>query len=241
MIVEVCANSLESAINAQNAGADRIELCVELGVGGLTPSYGLLKGIKDYISIPINVLIRPRSGNFTYSDLEFDSMKADIVLCRELGFNGIVTGVLFRDLTLDVERTKELVALARPLQFTFHRAFDWVGDPVATLEQLELMGVDTLLSSGLRNTSIEGMDQLWELHKRSDHCVIMPGGGVRDTNVHLFKEKGFKAVHLSGVQFHKTLEHAPRIPMSTPSFLRDDEIPVSDLEILREVIRIVKE
>src|SRR5690606_30794264 len=128
------------------------------GVGGLTPSYGLLKTIKDYVSIPIHVLIRPRSGDFTYSDLEFDSMKADIALCAELGFNGIVSGVLFRDFTLDVERTKELLALARPLKFTFHRAFDWVRDPIGTLKELELMGVDTLLSSGLQKTSVEGMD-----------------------------------------------------------------------------------
>lgn len=241
MIVEVCANSLESAINAQKAGADRIELCVELAVGGLTPSYGLLKRIKEYVSIPINVLIRPRSGDFTYSDLEFDIMKTDIALCKELGFNGIVSGVLLKDLSLDVERTKELVALSRPLQFTFHRAFDWVQDPRATLKELELMGVDILLSSGLRKTSLEGMDLLWELHRNSNHCVIMPGGGIRDTNVHQFKDKGFNAVHLSGVRFHKTLEHTPPIPMSTPGFLRDDEIPVSDPATLREVIRIAKE
>lgn len=241
MIVEVCANSLESAINAQKAGADRIELCVELGVGGLTPSYGLLKRIKEYVSIPINVLIRPRSGDFTYSDLEFDIMKTDIALCKELGFNGIVSGVLLKDLSLDVERTKELVALSRPLQFTFHRAFDWVQDPRATLRELELMGVDILLSSGLQKTSMEGMDLLWELHGNSDHCVIMPGGGIRDTNVHQFKDKGFNAVHLSGVQFHKTLKIMPLIPMSTPDFLRDDEIPVSDPATLREVIRIAKE
>ena len=241
MIVEVCANSLESAINAQKAGADRIELCTELGVGGLTPSYGFLKGIKEYVSIPINVLIRPRSGDFTYSDMEFDIMKTDIVLCRELGFNGIVSGVLLRDFTLDVQRTKELVALSRPLQFTFHRAFDWVRDPKATLKELESMGVDTLLSSGLQKTSLQGMDQLWELHKNSGHCVIMPGGGIRDTNVHEFKDKGFDAVHLSGIQFHKTLDRTPGIPMNTPNFLRDDELPVSDLATLREVVRIVKE
>ncbi|HUH47487.1 MAG TPA: copper homeostasis protein CutC [Arenibacter sp.] len=241
MIVEVCANSLESAINAQKAGADRIELCVELGVGGLTPSYGLLKSIKEYVSIPINVLIRPRSGDFTYSDLEFDIMKADIALCKELGFNGVVSGVLLKDFTLDVERTRELVILSRPLQFTFHRAFDWVKDPRATLRELELIGVDILLSSGLQKNSLKGIDLLWELHKDSDHCVIMPGGGVRDTNVRQFKEKGFHAVHLSGVQFHRTLEHTPLIPMSTPGFLRDDEVPVSDPATLREVIRIVKE
>ncbi|HLT50331.1 MAG TPA: copper homeostasis protein CutC [Arenibacter sp.] len=241
MIVEVCANSLESAINAQKAGADRIELCTELGVGGLTPSYGLLKTIREHVSIPINVLIRPRSGDFTYSELEFDIMKTDIGLCKELGFNGIVAGVLLRDFTLDVQRTKELVALSRPLQFTFHRAFDWVRDPMATWKELELMGVDTLLSSGQRGTAIEGMDQLWELHKNSDHGIVMPGGGVRDTNVYQFKDKGFNAVHLTGIQFHKTLDRTPEVPMSSPDFLRDDELPLSDLATLREVVRIVKE
>lgn len=240
MIVEVCANSLESAINAQKAGADRIELCSELGVGGLTPSYGLLKKIREYISIPIHVLIRPRSGDFTYSDLDFDIMRTDIELCKKLGFNGVVTGVLLRDFTLDIERTKELVALSRPLQFTFHRAFDWVRDPMATFRELESMGVDILLSSGLQKSALEGINLLWELHANSDHCVVMPGGGVRDTNVHQFKEKGFKAIHLSGVQFRKTLDNTPEIPMSTPGFLRDDEIPVSDPIILSKVVRMVK-
>src|SRR5690606_29586637 len=97
MIVEVCANSLESALNAQKAGADRIELCTELAVGGLTPSFGLLQLVRERISIPVNVLIRPRSGDFTYSQLEFEIMKRDIGLCRELGFNGIVSGVLSKD------------------------------------------------------------------------------------------------------------------------------------------------
>jgi len=130
MIVEVCANSLESALNAQKAGADRIELCAELAVGGLTPSFGLLQLVREHISIPVNILIRPRSGDFTYSHLEFEIMKKDIALCRELGFDGIVSGVLSKDFNLDYERTKELIEVSGPLQFTFHRAFDWVRDPM---------------------------------------------------------------------------------------------------------------
>ncbi|MCM4169272.1 Copper homeostasis protein CutC [Arenibacter antarcticus] len=241
MIVEVCANSLESALNAQKAGADRIELCAELGVGGVTPSYGLLKLIKKHITIPVNVLIRPRSGDFTYSDLEFEIMKHDIEMCRELGFNGIVSGVLHKDFTLDFERTKELIRITRPLDFTFHRAFDWVKDPIATFRQLELLGVNSLLSSGLQKTSLMGMAQLWELHGIAERIVVMPGGGIRETNVQQFKEKGFGAVHLSGIQFHKTLKNPPPIPMSTPSFLRDDEVGISDYGVLKKVVRLVKE
>src|SRR6056297_3221779 len=112
MIVEVCANSLQSALIAQEAGADRIELCSELAVGGITPSYGLLKAVREKISIPVNVLIRPRSGDFTFSDDEFEIMKTNIALCIELGFNGVVSGALHPDFSLDVERTKELVVLS---------------------------------------------------------------------------------------------------------------------------------
>lgn len=241
MIVEVCANSLESAVNAQKAGADRIELCTELGVGGVTPSFGMLKLIKEQISIPVNVLIRPRSGDFTYSDHEFDIMKRDIELCSQLGFNGIVSGVLNKNFTLDVERTKELVGLSNHMQFTFHRAFDWVRDPFETLRQLEALKVDTILSSGQQNLSVAGIDLLSELLKKSKGVIIMPGGGIRDTNVLEFKNKGFGAVHLSGIKFHRTLDHTPAVPMSTPSFLRDDEIAISNLEILKEVVQQVKQ
>ena len=241
MIVEVCANSLESAVNGQKAGADRIELCTELAGGGTTPSFGLLKLIKEYVSIPVNVLIRPRSGDFTYSDLEFEIMKKDITLCKELGFNGIVSGVLNKDFTLDVERTKELIKLSKPMQFTFHRAFDWVNDPLATLQQLEELEVDTILSSGQQNSSVAGIDLLSKLQKKSKRTVIMPGGGVLDTNVLEFKKIGFGAIHLTGLKFHKTLDRTPVVPMSSPNFLRDDELGISNLDTLKGVVRLVKE
>src|SRR5690606_19728280 len=147
MLVEVCANSLQSALNAQMAGADRIELCSELGVGGITPSVGLIQSVKKELSIPIHVLIRPRSGHFTYSDSEFEVMKADILACSELGVDGIVAGILMDDFSVDVERNQELLKLAEPMHFTFHRAFDWVLDPVDALKQLERMGIGTVLTS----------------------------------------------------------------------------------------------
>ena len=129
MLVEVCANSLESALNAQKGGADRIELCSELGVGGITPSYGLLKMVKERLSVPVHVLIRPRAGDFSYSEMEFELMRRNIALCVDLGFEGIVSGILHRDFSLDEERTGALIEASGSLSFTFHRAFDWVNDP----------------------------------------------------------------------------------------------------------------
>ncbi len=140
MILEICANSYQSAINAEKAGANRIELCSELAVGGITPSYGLLKKVMADLTIPVHVLIRPRSGDFTFSDAEFDIMKENILLCKELGVSGIVSGVLHTNNTIDIERTKELVEHSKPMNFTFHRAFDWVLNPEEEIKKLEKIG-----------------------------------------------------------------------------------------------------
>lgn len=240
MLVEVCANSLQSALIAQEAGADRIELCSELAVGGITPSYGLLKAVREKINIPVNVLIRPRSGDFTFSDDEFDIMKTNIALCVELGFNGIVSGALHPDFSLDVKRTEELIAVSGDLDFTFHRAFDWVRNTHRTLQELESLGVNTILTSGQQTSALLGIDLLGDLHKKSKSCVIMPGSGVNQDNVHRFKEKGFTAVHLSAARFCRTINEKPQVNMHSASFLYDDGIAVSNLEILRAVVKTVK-
>ena len=237
MLIEVCANSLQSALNAEKAGADRIELCSELGVGGITPSYGVLKSAKERLSLPVHVLIRPRSGNFTYSDTEFEVMKEDIRRCTDLGFAGVVSGVLNPDFTVDVDRTLKLLRMASPLQFTFHRAFDWVRDPFAALAQLEDMGVDRILSSGQRPSALEGIDLLGRLHKMATRCTIMPGGGIRADNVREFKKRGFGAVHLSGIKFHKHLAKKPEIPMNSLRFLVEDEVAISDIGNIQNVIK----
>ena len=240
MLVEICANSLQSAWNAEKGGADRIELCSELAVGGITPSYGVLKSVKAHISIPIHVLIRPRSGDFTYSDLEFEIMKKDIALCKDLGFEGIVAGVLHEDLTLDVERTRSLIEASKGLHFTFHRAFDWVGNPLSTLEKLDTIGADTILTSGQQRSAIEGMDLLKQLQERETSTIIMPGGGITPSNVHTFKDNGFKVVHLSGSTSVKTLPTSPHIPMSAASNLSDDTQTITDLETVRQVVERLK-
>ena len=155
MLLEICASSFQSAINAQNAGAHRIELCSELAVGGVTPSYGLLKNVLATVTIPVNVLIRPRSGNFTYSEEEYVIMKTDIQLCKELGCNGIVSGVLNPDNTIDIARTQELIEWSKPLEFTFHRAFDWVENSFEAIEQLMAIGATRVLTSGKKQTALE--------------------------------------------------------------------------------------
>ena len=205
MKLEICANSYQSALNAQKAGADRIELCSELSAGGITPSYGLLKKISEEITIPVSVLIRPRSGNFRYSDDEFDIMKNDIKICKELGFSGIVSGVLNSDNSVDIHRTKELVALAKPLKFTFHRAFDCVKNPKETLAILIDLGVSRILTSGLQEKAENGIDLLIELQELAgEKLLILPGSGIDENNVILFKKAGFKEVHASASKIIST-------------------------------------
>ncbi|MGB5498676.1 MAG: copper homeostasis protein CutC [Maribacter sp.] len=240
MLVEVCANSLESATNAQKAGADRIELCAELAVGGITPSYGLLKSIKANLKIPVHVLIRPRSGNFTNSAGEFDIMKRDIRLCVELGFDGIVSGILHKDFTLDVERTKALIDLSGDLKFTFHRAFDWVLDPLSTMKKLETLGVNYILSSGQQNSAVQGFGLLKELNEKTTTCSIMPGGGINADNVNRFKNNGFEAVHLSGTKYSKRLDVDPSVSMNSSSFLSDQGVFVSNVDAIENVLKEVK-
>lgn len=239
MLVEVCANSLQSALNAQKAGADRIELCSELGVGGITPSCGLVKLVKEKVSIPVHVLIRPRSGHFTYSETEFEVMRADIEFCKKIGVDGIVSGILNADSGLDVNRTKTLVKLSKPLHFTFHRAFDWVGNPEKTIGQLEEMGVDTLLTSGQRASAPEGLEDLmgWQ---NSTSMSIMAGGGVHPENSLKFKEAGVRALHLSGTIFGNVVSVDGKIPMNSNKHLSEHQVAVTNVDVIRQTIQIVK-
>jgi copper homeostasis protein len=198
MKLEICANSYQSAKNACDAGAHRIELCQELSVGGITPSYGLLQQVIQNLEIPVFILIRPRGGGFVYSDTEFNIMKHDIQLCKDLGCHGIVSGILKEDKTIDVKRTQELVELSRPLTFTFHRAFDEVVNPKQVLEQLIDLGVERVLTSGQKATAEQGLELLEELNKISNNRItILAGGGINAENVLKFKEVGLKEIHAS--------------------------------------------
>lgn len=234
MIVEICANSYQSAINAEKAGAHRIELCTELAVGGITPSYGLIKKVLENISIPVHVLIRPRSGDFIYSDDEFEIMKENIQFCKEMGCAGIVSGVLQRDNSIDIERTLELIKLSKPLSFTFHRAFDWVQNPKESLKQLEQISVDRVLTSGQESSAEHGISLLKELRELSD-MTILPGGGINIDNIQLFQEAGFDEVHLSASKQTQTIE-TPKISMNSLKHFEETRLSFSDIETIQNIL-----
>jgi copper homeostasis protein len=181
---EVCVDSTESALAAQQGGAGRIELCSDLIEGGLTPSCGMLRTVRASVDLKIMVMVRPRGGDFCYSDAEFRVMQQDIAAAKDAGADGVVLGLLLPDGTIDSERTQHLLSLARPLPVTFHRAFDMTRDPYAALERLIELGIDRVLTSGQEPTVWEGVDLIAELVRRArGRIIVMPGGGITARNV----------------------------------------------------------
>jgi copper homeostasis protein len=198
-LLEVCAGSLQSALNAQAGGAHRIELCDNLNEGGTTPSPGIIRQAVKLLDIPVFVLIRPRPGDFLYSDEEFEAMRQDIMHCKEQGAKGIVVGILCADGTVDVERMTELVRLARPMQVTFHRAFDMVDDPWLALEEIISLSCDRILTSGQASTAIAGAGLISALvSMAAERILIMPGSGITENNaLELIRMTGVKEIHAS--------------------------------------------
>lgn len=189
-IIEICLESVESVIAAEKGGADRVELCSDLFEGGLTPTIGTVKTALRKSNIKINAMIRPRGGDFCYSDEEFEVMKEDIKAFKETGINGIVFGILTPDGDVDVKRSKEIIELARPLAVTFHRAFDMTRDPYKSLEELIELGVDRVLTSGQEATVPEGADLLEELVQiAGDRIIVMPGCGITERNFPKLRDK----------------------------------------------------
>jgi copper homeostasis protein len=240
MIVEICANSFESAFNAQQAGAHRIELCSELAVGGITPSYGLIEQVMTSLMIPVFVLVRPRSGDFNYSDAEFKIIKKDIELCKKLGCSGIVSGVLNRDNSIDILRTQELVELAKPLPFVFHRAFDLVPDPISALNELMEIGVQRVLTSGQESTALRGLELIQKLKSQAKNRItILPGGGINLENAIQFKEAGFNEIHCSLSTFHQHVIQ-PKISMKSPVHFNEFGQSVSDYSMIVAIIKLLQ-
>jgi copper homeostasis protein len=182
--LEICVDSVQSAIDAQAAGASRVELCDNLFEGGTTPGYGTILVARKNLEIGLNVLIRPRAGDFLYTDLEFDIMRRDIEMCGECGANGVVIGILRSDGTIDHDRTAELVKLAHPMSVTFHRAFDMCIDPEKALEDIIASGAERLLTSGQKNSAEDGSKLLSDLVSQAGkRLIIMPGGGINESNI----------------------------------------------------------
>ena len=201
MIIEICANGFESATVAQNAGAHRIELCTHLSVGGLTPAYDEIEKVVSKLTIPVHVLIRPRSGDFCYSESELAEMLRAIAYCKQLGCAGVVSGSLTSEGKIDTAATKRLIAASEGMEFTFHRAFDVCTDWEHGFHFLLAEGVTRLLSSGQQSQAIDGIELLKKLKDRAQNKLqIMPGGGVNAQNVVAFKEAGFEMIHFSATQ-----------------------------------------
>lgn len=199
-IIEIATTDFVTTTEAVEAGADRIELTSALSEGGITPSVGLLKLCIDKFRIPINVMIRPRSGDFIYSLEEIAIMKKDIEICKQMGFNGVVFGVLQEDGQLNKSLMKELVNIAYPLSVTFHRAFDRCIDPLKAMEELIEIGCERILTSGQRERAPEGVSLIAELIKAADEqIIIMPGSGIRSSNIRQIAEStGAREFHSSG-------------------------------------------
>ncbi|QKX06393.1 copper homeostasis protein CutC [Aquimarina sp. TRL1] len=240
MLLEVCANSFESAVCAQEAGAHRIELCSALGIGGITPSYGMLKQVMETLNIPVHVLIRPRGGHFTYSEEELSVMKSDIKFCKEIGCAGIVSGVLDRNQSIDVEKTAELMTASEGMSFTFHRAFDWVLSPEIELQKLLSLKVDRVLTSGQEKSAVAGIDLLNRLKKiASNQLIIMPGGGITASNVSVFKEQGFEEVHSSATKIIAS-GIGRGISMNTTVMIDDGKEIISDKQKIKGLLERIK-
>jgi copper homeostasis protein len=183
-VLEIACFSTDAAFAAEAAGADRVELCEDYATGGVTPSEETIRAVCQKLQIPVFIMIRPRSGNFTYTAAEFETMKQQVAFCKAQGCDGLVFGLLTPDLQIDEARCKELVELAAPLPCTFHRAFDEVADAEPAIEQLIRLGFRRILTSGGKADAISGKDNLRHyIHVAASRITILPGGGIRSANI----------------------------------------------------------
>lgn len=213
--LEICANSVDSALNAQKGGAHRVELCDNLSAGGTTPSYGSIIKARELLQIKLYPIIRPRGGDFLYNDLEFELMQKNIEMCKRIGCDGVVIGLLTSSGKIDKERTRHLVDLAKPLGVTFHRAFDRCVDPLEGMKTIIETGCERILTSGQQPTAPEGIELISQLvEKAAGRLTIMPGSGIRKKNIaDVLKKTGAKAIHTtakaqvqSSMKFKSSLE-----------------------------------
>ena len=235
-IIEIATSDFLTTKSAVEGGADRIELCANLAEGGTTPSYAHIKKCRETFDIALFPIIRPRGGDFLYTKDEFEIMKNDIKLCNELGCEGIVTGLLNMDGTIDMTRTSELIGLAYPMDVTFHRAFDRCKDPFVGLEELVEIGCQRILTSGQKPTVSEGVDLIAELNKKADdRIIIMPGSGVRKDNIKMLAEK------TGCLEFHSSLRGKAKSPMQFihPAFA-DSAESYSNNEISPDEVRALR-
>lgn len=244
ILIEVCANSLASALAAQAGGAARVELCSALIEGGLTPSPATIELARERLNLKLHVLIRPRGGDFCYEETEFGLMKRDIAFCQRAGVDGVVIGMLLPDGSVDMSRMRELVDAARPMKVTFHRAFDMAADAFRALDDVIALGAERLLTSGQRGSAVEGKALIAELVRRAgNRLVIMPGAGINESNIReLVAATGAREFHLSGQKkvASRMVYRNPHVFMGVPG-LSEYEIGVTDEEKIRRVVQAANE
>lgn len=227
MDIEVCTFSIESCLNAQRAGACRAELCSGLYEGGTTPNFGLIERARALLSIQLYIMIRPRGGDFCYDDEEFKVMQSDIKVAKSLGADGVVFGILLPDGRIDIQRTTELAELAKPLGFTFHRAFDMAQNPFEALEAVIQTGAERILTSGQQNSALEGSHLLKQLaEKAAGRIEIMAGSGVNADNALLLAKTGVNALHLTGKAVKNGAMTYKKTNVSMASVLPADEYEI---------------
>jgi copper homeostasis protein len=243
-ILEVCADSVESAIAAQQGGANRLELCSNLIIGGTTPGVCLFQEIRKHIKIPVHVLIRPRFGDFCYTDYEYNIIKNEVKMYQELGAEGIVIGILRPDGTLNVEQMKELIELAEGMSVTLHRAFDVCADPYETMEQAITLGIDTILTSGQCSSCVDGTELLAGLVEKSQNRItIQVGSGVSAQMIRrMYEAIHTKAFHMSGkITINSSMEYRKEgVSMGLPA-MSEYEIWQTDIKKIQAAKQVLEE
>ena len=232
-IIEIATSDFLTTRSAVEGGADRIELCANLAEGGTTPSYGHIKQCREAFDLLIYPIIRPRGGDFLYSNEEFEIMLQDVKLCKQLGCDGVVIGLLNSNGSIDIKRTAVLVEAAYPLGVTFHRAFDRCRDPFEAMEQLIHIGCERILTSGQKPVAPEAIELITQLNKAADErIIIMPGSGVRKENIKTLAEQ------TGCVEFHSSLRDKVKSTMEFvhPAFANSEESYMNNAIDANEVI-----
>lgn len=243
-LIELCVEGIDGFLAAQAAGADRVELCASLMEGGLTPSLATIRAAVKAARIPVHVIIRPRGGDFLYSDAEFDTMRADIEALRSEGVAGVVIGCLTPEGRIDEVRTKALVAAARPMSVTCHRAFDMTEDAGEALEALIRCGVDRVLTSGQRDTALEGIAILRQsVEQAGDRIVVMGCGALDAHNIAAVRDAtGLRELHFAALRTVQSVMafRNPHVGMGGTEKDREYELTLTDPEAVRATIAAAK-
>lgn len=240
--LEVCVDSVESAIAAEKGGATRLELCSNLMIGGTTPTRAFIQLVKEKVNIPVYVLIRPRFGDFCYTDLEFEAIKKEVIDAKVCGADGVVIGILKADGTLDKERLHILCELASDMHITLHRAFDVCSNPLEALRCVRQLGIHTILTSGQKQTCVEGKELLKELVQNAgEEIEVLVGSGLKAENVReMINYTGARAYHLSGKKEKESqmIYRHQEVSMGLP-ILSEYVIWETEEEEIRKVRRII--